>query len=309
MKKNLRDAFVESLIQVAAEDPKILALDPDVARSTRMLSFAAKYPDRFFEMGVAEQNVVGTAVGLALEGNTVFCVAFAPFMVLRPLEITRTSVVYPRMNVKIVGVYAGVSCSKDGATHQTFEDIAMMRCIPEMIVLSPSDPVMLLSMVKAAAEYHGPLFIRIDSDDVDTIYPEGFKFEIGKGYKVREGKDITLAGYGCAVHRLISAANELEKQGFSAEVLDFASIKPFDSELLTASLEKTGRLLTLEDHNCYGGLTSAVSEVIAQNGIRASYKPVAIMDRFGTSGTIAELQQELGLTDKDVVNAALELLK
>lgn len=308
MKANLRDAFAEELIAMAKDNGDIVVLDPDVARSTRVLSFASLYPERFFEMGVAEQNVVGTAAGLALEGNTVFCVAFSPFMVLRPLEMIRTSIAYPRLNVKIVGLYAGVSCSKDGATHQTFEDVAAMRAIPGMKVISPSDPAMTRAMTRAAAAYKGPLFLRIDSEDLTPLYPDGVAFEIGKGYRLREGGHITLAGYGSAVHRLMGAADALAKEGVMAEVLDMASLKPLDQELLCASLSKTGRLVTLEDHNIYGGLASAASEVIAQSGIRAAYRPLAIRDVFGLSGTIEELQQALYLTADDVAAAAKALL-
>lgn len=307
-KENLRDAFSKGLVDVAATNERIVVLDPDVARSTKMLNFKDKYPQSFFEFGVAEQNMMGASVGFAQEGFVPYCVAFAPFSVLRPLEITRTSVAYPKLNVKIVGLYAGVSCSKEGATHMTFEDTGAMRSIPGMRIVCPSDPVMAYAVAEATAEdENGPIFIRIDSEELPTIFDANTKFEIGKAYVLREGTDVTLVGCGSTVHRLLKAAELLAEEGISAEVIDMATIKPLDEETLLKSAKKTGAVVSLEDHNIYGGLTSAISEAIAWSGVGVKYKPIAIKDVFGVSGTVAQVQKELHLTADDVVAAVKKL--
>lgn len=308
-KQNLRDAFSAGLVEAAEMDERIVVLDPDVARSTKMLKFKERFPENFFEFGVAEQNMMGASVGFAREGFIPFCVAFAPFSVLRPLEITRTSIAYPGLNVKIVGLYAGVSCAKEGATHMTFEDVGAMRSIPGMCVITACDPVMAKAVAHAAAEDNGgPIFIRLDSEELPCIYPEGSKYEIGKAYVLREGSDVTLVGYGSAVHRLLKAADILAETGISAEVIDAATVKPLDRDTIMASAGKTGHIVSLEDHNIYGGLSSALSEILAKEIEKVIYTPVAIMDVFGISGTIQQEQEELHLTAEDVVNAAKNML-
>jgi|AGTN01.2.fsa_nt_gi Transketolase, C-terminal subunit len=306
---NLKDAFSEALIQAAYHDKRIIVVDPEVARSTKMREFAMAHPDSFYEMGVAEQNSVGVAAGLASGGNIVFVVAFAPFAVMRPIEIIRTSVAYPKQNVKIVGQYAGFTDGKDGATHECLEDIGMMRTIPDMTIVSPSDAAMTRGLVHAAIAHEGPMYIRLDNESVPAIYPEDFRFEVRKAYKLKEGGDVTLAAYGTAVHRILEASKELEAQGIHAEVIDMATIKPIDRATLLASLRKTGRLVTLEDHNIHAGLASAIAEVVLGSGINPGFRAVAVREQFGISGSLEGIREFFGLTAHDVALAAKELMR
>lgn len=308
-KYNLKDSFSEKLIEVAASNKKVVVIDPEVARSTKMRAFSFAYPGRFYQVGVAEQNAVGVAAGLATEGNIVFCVAFSPFMVMRPIEMTRTAAAYPKLNVKIVGEYAGFTDGKDGATHECLEDVGMMRSIPGVVVVSPSTPNMTKAMVVPMIEKKGVAYIRVDNEDCEELYPNDVQFVLGKAYIVRKGADVTLAAYGSAVHRICEAAEELKKAGISAEVIDCATIKPIDRDTLVASVKKTGRLITLEDHNLYGGLASAVAEAVLGSGVAPKFKPLAVNDVFGISGNAEQLREYFGLAAKDVVAAAKELMK
>jgi transketolase len=304
----LRDVFSEELIVVGAEDKRIVVLDPDVARSTKMLAFRDAYPDRFFEFGVAEQNVIAAAAGMAAEGLVPFAVAFAIFITERPYEIIRCSVTHGRKNVKIIGGYAGFSASKDGATHICLEDLGALRVLPEIAIVSPADPVMTRKMIRPIIAHNGPVYMRIENEPLPVLYGDSIEFEIGKTYQPREGKHITLIGIGGCVGRALDAASRLAKKGIEADVLDAATLKPFDRKTLLTSISKTGRVVSIEDHNIYGGLASAVSEVLAEEKIAVPYKAVAMKEDYSESGLPDGLRKKYGTSTDHIVNAAMEVL-
>jgi transketolase len=301
---SLRDVFMDELIAIASTDKRIVALDADVGESTRTQRFGLAYPERFFEMGIAEQNTLATAGGMAAAGLIPFTATFAVFTAMRAAEMVRTSICYPKRNVKMIGGYAGLSNGKDGATHQAIEDVAIMRGFPNLTIISPSDPVLAKKMARAAVDYQGPIYIRMEYENLPVVYPESQIFEIGKGYVLKYGTDVTILSYGTALHRTLEAAEILEREGISAEVIDMPSLKPFDSELLIKSIKKTGAAVTLEDHNLYGGLRSIVCEQIVEYGLGTAYQALGINDVFTESGSTAELRDKYGLSADAVVRAA-----
>lgn len=306
---NINVAFSMQLIESARTDRRIVVVDSDVARSTKMREFGQAHPDSFFQVGIAEQNAAGISAGLASCGNVVFFVTFAPFATMRPFEIIRTSIAYPGQQVRIVGAYAALTDGKDGATHEALEDVGMMRTIPNMTIVTPSDANMARAIVRSSLSFKGPMYIRLENEELPTLYPEDFDFEIGKTYTLKFGTHITLAAYGTAVFRMVEAAKELEKHGVSAEVLDIASLKPFDEDTLLRSIKKTGRLITLEDHTIIGGLASIASELLGKKAICASIRSLAVPDVFGLSGTPNQLREYFNLTTNDVVNIAREMIE
>lgn len=306
---NINGAFSEQLIECAGKDSRIMVVDPEVARSTKMREFGQAYPDRFFEVGVAEQNGVGISAGLASCGYLPYFVSFSPFATMRPFEMIRTSVAYPNQNVRIVGAYAAFTDGKDGATHEALEDVGMMRTIPNLALVSPSDARMARAIVRASLSHAGPMYIRIENEDVPLLYPEDFSFEIGASYILRQGSDLTIASYGTAVHRALEAAKMLAELGISAEVLDTASLKPFDAECLLSSVRKTGRLITLEDHSIIGGLATIACETLAHANLAVSTEFLGVMDTFGLSGTPDQLRKYFHVATEDVLIAAKKLLE
>lgn len=306
--ENMNVAFSKQLIACAESDRRIIVVDPEVARSTKMRAFGQAYPDSFVEVGVAEQNAVGISAGLAAGGNVVFCVSFAPFATMRPFEIIRTSAAYPNQNVRIVGAYAGFTDGKDGATHEALEDIANMRSIPRMCVVSPSSAQMSRAIVRAALCHDGPMYIRLENEETPEIYPGDFVFEIGKTCVLRSGEAVTLAAYGTAVHRILAAAEQLEAEGIRSDVLDVASLKPFDDRTLCSSVQKTGRLITLEDHAAVGGLADIAAASLARAGVFARLCALSVPDTFGLSGTQQQLREHFHLNVSDVVSAARALV-
>ncbi len=307
--ENLRDVFMNELIDYASREKRIVVLDPDVGEATRTWNFGERYPDRFYEFGIAEQNTFGVASGLASTGAIVFASTFAVFSSMRAAEMVRTSIAYPKRNVKVIGGYAGISNGKDGATHQSLEDIAIMRSFANMVVLAVSDPVTARKVVAAASEHVGPLYIRMEYEALPAVHPESLKFQIGKGYRVRQGKQVTLASYGTALHRTLAAAAALQADGIEAEVLDFPSLKPFDGKLLLESVGKTGALVTVEDHNLIGGLKSIVAECLLDAGVRTRYRGLGIKDIYTESGKTEELRSLYGIDAGAVAGAARELVR
>lgn len=305
--ENLRDAFMKELIAFAEKDERIVVVDPDVGEATRTWSFGEAYPHRFFEFGIAEQNAFGAAAGLAAVGCVVFASSFAVFASMRAAEMVRTSICYPKLNVKVIGGYAGLSNGKDGATHQSVEDMAIMRSFPNMTVTAVSDPVIARKMVAAAVAHEGPLYIRMEYEPLPAIHPESLAFSLGRAYVVRGGTDVTLLSYGTAVHRNLEAANALAAMGISAEVVDLPTLKPFDAGTVLSSVRKTGAVVTLEDHNIFGGLASAACECLVEAGLAPRFRSLGIRDLFTESGKTAELRELYNIDAAAVVRAASEV--
>ena len=307
MRQNLRDAFADAVIVAAASEPRIVVLDADVSRTTKTRKFRDKYPDRFYEFGIAEQNMFGAAAGLANTGLIPIVSTFAVFASMRAAEMVRTSIAYQNCNVKIIGGYAGLSNGKDGATHQSIEDVSIMKSFPNMTVMSPSTPFITVEMIKTTIEYPGPVYIRLEYEEVPELYKREIKFEIGKGIVLKNGKDITLLTYGTALHRASEAAQDLKKYGIDVEIIDMPTIKPFDKQILMDSLEKTEKLIIIEDQNIFGGMAESACRFIMEEGLNIKYKALAIDDVFTESGKSNELRDKYGIGKKDIINAARSL--
>ncbi len=305
--ENLREVFIRELIACGKEDTRVVVVDPDVGEATRMWNFGEEFPDRFFEFGIAEQNAFGAAAGMAAAGCTVFASTFAVFASMRAAEMIRTSICYPKLDVKVVGGYAGISNGKDGATHQSVEDMAIMRSFPNMAVLAVSDPVIARKVVRAAITKPGPVYIRMEYEPVPPIHPENMEFSIGRGYVVQKGSDVTLVSYGTAAHRLLEASTALSHKGISAEVIDLPTLKPFDAQTFLGSVRKTGAVVTLEDHSILGGLASAASECLVQAGVASRFKALGFNDLFTESGKTPELREIYGIDSAAVVRAAMDV--
>lgn len=305
---NLKDAFSERLLQLANENKKIVVVDPEVGRSTKMLPFQESFPERFIECGIAEQNAVGIAAGMAAESLVPIVVAFSPFLTMRPVEIIRCSVFHGNKNVKLIAEYAGFTDGKDGPTHTSMEDIGMIRAIPGSVIISPSDPVMTKKMLEEIVRYNGPVFMRIETENLPNLYDESVEFHIGRSYVLREGTDVLLIAYGSATLRAMQAAKHLSEKGIEATVIDAATIKPFDESLFIRIASKVGRIVSVEDHNIYGGLASVVSEYLARHSIAAKFIPLAIRDVFTESGNADRLRKKYRIDTESIVVAAESLI-
>jgi len=303
-----REAYGKALVELGKENKNIVVLDADLSKSTKTADFAKVFPERFFNVGIAEADLIGTAAGLATCGKIPFASTFAMFAAGRAFEQIRNSVCYPKLNVKIAATHAGLTVGEDGASHQSVEDIALMRSIPNMTVICPADDVETMAAVKAASEYNGPVYIRLGRSSVPTINdrPE-YKFEIGKAVLLREGKDVSIFATGIMVSEALKAAEELQKEGIEAEVINIHTIKPIDEEAVVNSVKKTKAAVTCEEHNIIGGLGSAVCEVLAEK-CPAPVKRVGIKDTFGESGKPAELLKKYGLTKDDIIKAVKEAI-
>jgi transketolase len=302
-----REAYGAALAEFGA-DTNIVVLDADLSKSTKTDTFKKKYPERFINMGIAEANMMTVAAGLATCGKTVFASTFAIFAAERACEQVRNSICYPKLNVKIGATHAGISVGEDGASHQPVEDVGIMRSIPNMTVISPADAVETRAAVKAAIEYDGPVYLRLGRLGVPVIYDEAdYKFELGKGVIVSEGTDVTIFATGLMVHTAIEAVKLLADEGISARLVDIHTIKPIDKQLIIDSAVKTGALVTVEEHNIYGGLGSAVAEVASQN-CPVPLRIVGINDSFGRSGKPYPLLELYGLTAQNIAAKAKEAI-
>jgi transketolase len=300
-----RQAYGEVLLELG-ENKDVVVLDADLSKSTMTTHFAGKYPERFFNMGISEQNLHGVAAGLAHSGKIVFASTFAMFAAGRAFEIIRNSIGYTKANVKICATHAGITVGEDGGSHQTIEDIALMRTIPGMIVISPSDGMSTKMLIRQAAALNGPVFVRLGRAAVPGIYEEESKIEIGKGMCVREGGDYTVIATGVMVNEALIAAEMLEKEGISLRVIDMHTIKPIDEDIIIKAAKETKGIVTAEEHSIYGGLGSAVSEVVVRKcPIKMAF--VGLADTFGESGKPAELLTKYGLT-ADAIAAAVKNL-
>ena len=306
-KQATRQAYGDALVELGANNKDLVVMDADLSKSTMTVGFSKAFPERFFNMGIAEQNMYGVAAGLAASGKTVVASTFAMFATGRAFEIIRNSIGYPHLNVKICATHAGVTVGEDGASHQAIEDIALMRSIPGMTVLNPSDGVSAKKAVEAAVAMDGPVYVRLGRAAVPFVYDEDMDFEIGKGLTVKEGSDVTIIATGIMVNEAIQAAEKLEAEGISARIIDIHTIKPIDEEIIIKAAKETKGIVTAEEHSVIGGLGSAVAEVTAKNA-PAKIKMIGIQDRFGQSGKPDQLMKEYGLTADDIVAACKELL-
>lgn len=303
-----RDAYGTTLVELGEQNPAVVVLDADLSGSTKTALFAKKFPERFFNMGIAEANMVGTAAGLAAAGKIPFVSTFAIFAAGRAWEQIRQSVAYPRANVKIVPTHGGVTVGEDGASHQSVEDIAIMRAIPNMTVIVPADAVETAAAVRAVAEYKGPVYLRLGRNKVPTVFDDSLRFEIGRGQLLVEGTDLTFVTTGLMTAQALVAAERLKKEGISARVLHLATVKPLDGELLLDAALETGAIVTGEEHSVVGGLGGAVAEFLAEQA-PAPLERVGVNDRFGTSGKAEELLKYFNLTHEGLEEAARRVLE
>jgi transketolase len=301
-----RQAYGEVLLELGGENKDIVVLDADLSKSTMTTQFAGKYPERFFNMGISEQNLYGVAAGMAHSGKTVFASTFAMFAAGRAFEIIRNSIGYTKANVKICATHAGITVGEDGGSHQTIEDIALMRTIPGMIVLSPSDGMSARLLIRQAAALNGPVFVRLGRAAVPGIYEEDSAIEIGKGMCVRDGSDYTVIATGVMVNEAMIAAEALAQEGINIRVIDMHTIKPIDKEIIIKAARETKGIVTAEEHSVLGGLGAAVSEVVVQNH-PAKMAFVGLQDTFGESGKPAELMKKYGLTAEAIIAAVKSL--
>lgn len=300
VKKATRESFGEALTALAETNPDIVVLDADLAEATKTGIFKKKYPERFIDCGIAECNMIGIAAGLAACGKVPFAASFAMFSAGRAFEQVRNSVSYPHLNVKVVGSHAGISVGEDGATHQCCEDIALMRSIPGMVVLNPADHYEMQAAVKAAAAYVGPVYIRLGRLAVESVHNnDDYRFELGKGITLRDGKDITIIATGLLVQEAVKAAKSLEEAGIDARVIDIHTIKPLDQELVLKAAKETGRIVVAEEHNVIGGLGEAVASYLSEVYPTPVTK-IGVNDTFGHSGPAVDLLKEFGLSAENI---------
>jgi transketolase len=305
-KKDTRSGFGAALAELGNRNPMVVGLTADLKGSLKMDQFAAEHPDRFFEVGIAEANMVGMAAGLAIAGYIPFIGTFANFASARVMDQIRQSVCYSQTNVKIAASHAGITLGEDGATHQTLEDIGIMRMLPGMVVINPCDYNQTKAATLAAAAWKGPVYLRFGRPGVPNFTPADQPFEIGKAIQLNEGKDVSIFATGHLVWEAIQAAKELEAQGISVDLIDIATIKPLDKEAVIASARKTGRVVVAEEHLIAGGLGEVIAGVLAAS-CPTPMRFVAIDDQFGQSGKPAELMAAYGLDARHIVEAALSL--
>ena len=298
-----REAYGLALAEFGAKYENLVVLDADLAAATKTGTFKKAFPDRFFDCGIAEGNMISVAAGLAAAGKMAFASSFAMFAAGRAFEQVRNTICYPHLNVKIGATHAGISVGEDGASHQCCEDIALMRSIPGMVIINPADDIEARAAVFAAAEHDGPVYMRFGRLAVPRLFNEDYKFEIGKGTIVKEGTDVTLIGTGIMVSKAMEAAELLAADGISAAVVNISTIKPLDNALITEMAQKTGAVVTAEEHNIYGGLGSAVAEVLVET-CPVPMARVGVEDKFGESGLPDELLEKYGLTAANIAAKA-----
>ena len=303
-----RESYGNALKELAEEFPQLVVLDADLAEATKTGIFKKAYPDRHIDCGIAECNMMGVAAGLSLVGKVPFVSSFAMFAAGRAYEQVRNSIGYPHLNVKIGATHAGISVGEDGATHQCNEDLALMRTIPGMVVMCPSDDIEAKAAVRAALEYEGPVYIRFGRAAVPVINDKpDYKFEIGKGTVVRPGKDVTIVATGICVDSALGAAEKLAADGIDAEVINICTIKPLDEDIIVNSAKKTGKVVTVEEHSVIGGLGSAVCDCLSAK-LPTPVKKIGMQDIFGESGSAAALIEKYGLDANGVYQSVKEFV-
>jgi transketolase len=306
-KESTRVEYGKTLAKLGEEYPDIVVLDADLSGSTQTHHFAKVFKDRFFNMGIAEQDLMGTAAGLALGGKIPFASTFAMFATGRAWEQIRQTIAYGNLNVKIVASHGGVTVGEDGGSHQALEDLALMRILPNMVVLVPADGPETRAMTKWAAAYQGPVYMRTGRMALPVIYDDSYRFELGRGSVLRPGGDVTLMGLGVMVHACLEAAGLLAAAGIAARVVNLSCLKPLDWELVVACARETGAVVTAEEHMVAGGLGSAVSEILGEH-YPVPVKRIGLRDTFGISGKPEMLLKHFGLTATDVAAAARQVL-
>ncbi len=303
-----RDAYGKALVKLGQINDDVVVLDADLSKSTKTNDFFKAYPNRFFNMGIAEQNLVGAACGFAAAGKIPFASTFAMFATGRAFEVIRNSVCYPKLNVKICATHAGITVGEDGGSHQSVEDISLMRSIPNMTVLVPADGIEAEKMILEAAKFNGPMYVRLGRSAVPTLFDENYEFKIGKGAVLRDGNDATIIACGIMVNEALVAADILKAENIDVRVINMSTIKPIDTELIISAAKETKAIVTAEEHSVIGGLGSAVSEVVSENH-PVIVKKVGMNDTFGESGTPNELLEKYGLTAKNIADKVREALK
>lgn len=298
-----REALGTTLVELANEGVDVVAVEADLSKSTTTAKLGAAYPERLFNVGIAEANMIDVAAGLAVSGKVAFTGSFAVFAIGRAYDQIRNTVCYSSLDVKLTPTHAGITVGPDGGSHQMIEDIALTRVLPGMRVLVPADYNAACAAIRLAARTPGPFYVRLGRVGAPQVHPDGFELELGRAYVLREGTDVTLAACGFMVSEALAAADLLAADGISAEVIDVASIKPLDADTIIASARKTGAVVTCEEHSIIGGLGSAVAEVLAENAPTKLVR-VGVKDVFGTSGEPAELMAHFGLTAADIAAAA-----
>ena len=305
IKKATREGYGDGLVEIGKEFDNLVVLDADLAEATKTCVFKKEFPERHIDCGIAECNMMGVAAGLAAAGKVPFASSFAMFSAGRAFEQVRNSIGYPHLNVKIGATHAGISVGEDGATHQCNEDIALMRTIPGMVILNPSDYIEAKAAVRAAYEYDGPCYLRFGRLAVPVINDNAdYRFEIGKGVTLREGKDVTIIATGLTVSGALEAAVRLAADGIEAKIINMHTIKPLDEELVIAAAKETGKIVTVEEHSVIGGLGSAVCDVLSEN-YPTPVKKLGVYDRYGESGPAVELVKKYGL-DADGIYEAVK---
>ena len=303
-----RQAYGKALVELGAKKPELVVMDADLSKSTMTAEFGKTYPERFFNMGIAEQNLYGAAAGLALSGKVVCASTFAMFATGRAFEIIRNSIGYTKANVKICATHAGITVGEDGASHQTFEDIALMRTIPGMTVINPSDGVSAKKLLEQAVEMYGPCYVRLGRAAVPVFYDESADITLGRANTIREGKDVTVIATGIMVNEAFIAAEKLAEEGIDVRVIDIHTIKPIDSDAIIKAAEETKAIVTAEEHSIVGGLGSAVAEVVVKIApVRMAM--VGQQDTYGESGKPDQLKEKYGMTSADIINAVKSVLQ
>jgi len=303
----IREAFGRALVELGEKNKDVVVLDADLASSTKATYFAEKFPERFFQCGIAEQNMIGVAAGLAASGKIPFAASFAVFVTKRAADQVSISVAYPGLNVKIIGAYTGLFNGKNGASHMAVEDIAIMRSIPGIVVVDPADDVEMKAAVNAIAEYHGPVYMRETRDEWPEIFEDGCDFKIGKAALVREGGDASIISCGVMTSEAIKASVILEKEGIKVRVINMSTIKPIDSDVITEAAEETGAVVAAENHNIYGGLGSAVAEVLGENW-PVPMKRIGIQDVLNEAGTNRQLLEKYKMSSEYIIKAVKDVI-
>jgi transketolase len=307
-KQATRDAYGQALVELGRQHDDVVVLDADLSKSTKTVDFAKAFPERFINAGIAEQNLMGMAAGLAASGKVAFASSFAIFATGRAFEIVRNSLAYASLNVKVCATHAGLTVGEDGGSHQSVEDIAIMRSIPNMCVVVPADGISTRKAVAAIYQRPGPVYLRLGRPAVPMLYDEDMDFTIGRGIELREGQDATLIACGIMVSKCLEAAERLKNEGIEVAVVDMHTIKPIDKELIVKKARETGAILTVEEHSILGGLGGAVCEVVCQE-CPVPVLRMGIMDVFGQSGSPDELLEYYGLTVEKIVQNVRILLK
>ena len=302
-----KNAFGQALSTLGEKHSNLIVCEADLMRASGSKAFLDRFPDRHFNFGVAEQNCMSAAAGLALSGKTVFATTFANFATKRACDQVSISVAYNKANVKVCGTYAGLTCEKNGGTHIGVEDIAIMRSMPNMRVVEPADTAELAEMTRVLCEYNGPVYFRIPKMFFRTIFSENYRFKFGKAVEITQGNDIAIFACGITTGLALDAAEELKKDGIEARVINMSSIKPLDAEAVLKATEETKAILTVENHTIIGGLGSAVAEVLAENGIGTKFRRLGIQDSFGITADLKWLINHFGISKQHIMEAAKEL--